>query len=159
MFATSLQLLTTDRNLVLCVPACLDAARVKEKCFSLSFTTTRSCQAWRRASTGKSYRVSRGVRPPQGRVGGPWRRWRAVRVEIAQPQSRFGPDPRAKSPPPGKAPPCYESVMCASPAARANSVNHAIPISYAINVRASPGPHRHHAVHGRGTQAHPKPPC
>jgi hypothetical protein len=26
-------------------------------------------------------------------------------VEIAQPRSRFGPDPRAKSPPPGKAPP------------------------------------------------------
>ena len=40
-------------------------------------------------------RVSRGVRPPQGRIGGRWRLWRAVRVEIAQPRSRLGPDPRA----------------------------------------------------------------
>ena len=37
-------------------------------------------------------------------VGGRWRLWRAVRVETAQPRSRLGPGPRAKSPPPGKAP-------------------------------------------------------
>ena len=85
-------------------PLVLDAARVKENCFSLSLITAPSCESWRRASTGKFCRVSRGVRPPQGRVGGPWRRWRAVRVEIAQPQSGLGPNPRAKSPPPGKPP-------------------------------------------------------
>src|ERR1017187_7060945 len=93
------------RNCFLPRPHVLSAARVKENYLSLLFIAAPSCQAWRRASTGKFYRVSRGVRPPQGRVGGPWRRWRAVRVEIAQPRSRFGPDPRAKSPPPGKAPP------------------------------------------------------
>ena len=54
-------------------PLVLDAARVKENCFSLSFIAAPSCQVWRRASTGKFYRISRGVRPPQGRVGGPWR--------------------------------------------------------------------------------------
>jgi len=34
-------------------PHVLDAARVKENCFSLSFIAAPSCQAWRRASTGK----------------------------------------------------------------------------------------------------------
>src|ERR1035437_5121835 len=63
----------------LACPFVLDATRVKENCFSLSFIPSHSCQTGRRASTGKFCRVSRGVRPPRGRVGGRWRLWRAVR--------------------------------------------------------------------------------
>ena len=63
----------------LACPLVLDATRVKENCFSLSFIPSHSCQTGRRASTGKFCRVSRGVRPPRGRVGGRWRLWRAVR--------------------------------------------------------------------------------
>src|ERR1017187_2117849 len=84
-------------------PHVLSATRVKKNCFSLSFIAL-FCQTWRRASTGEFCRFSGGVRPPQGRVGGRWRLWRAVRVEIAQPGSRLSPDPGAESPPPGKAP-------------------------------------------------------
>jgi hypothetical protein len=51
-------------------PLVLDPARVKENCFSLSFIAAPSCQTWRRAPTSKFCRVSRGVRPPQGRIGG-----------------------------------------------------------------------------------------
>src|ERR1035437_533814 len=63
----------------LACPFVLDATRVKENCFSLSFIPSHSCQTGRRASTGKFCRVSRGVRPPRGRVGGRWRLWRAGR--------------------------------------------------------------------------------
>jgi hypothetical protein len=58
-------------------PLVLGAARVKENCFSLSFIAAPFSQPWRTASTGKVCRVSRGVRPPQGRVGGRWQLWRA----------------------------------------------------------------------------------
>ena len=51
-------------------PLVLGAAQVKENCSWLSFIAVPSCPILRRASIGKFCRVSRGVRPPQGRVGG-----------------------------------------------------------------------------------------
>ena len=51
-------------------PLILGAARAKENCFSLSFIAAPFSLPWRRASTGEVCRVSRGVRPLQGRVGG-----------------------------------------------------------------------------------------
>ena len=50
-------------------PHVLNAARVKENCFSLSSIAARSCQTWRRASTGKFCRGSGGL-SPSPRVGG-----------------------------------------------------------------------------------------
>jgi hypothetical protein len=85
-------------------PHVLSAAWVKENCFSLSFITDPCWQTWRRVSTGSFFRVSGGVRPPQGR-------WRVVAtlaatwVEIAEPRRRLGPGPREKSPPLRKARP------------------------------------------------------
>ena len=43
-----------------------------------------------------------------------------------------------------------ENVMCSSPVARVNGVNHAIPISYKIHVRYSPGLPRACAVYAPG---------
>jgi hypothetical protein len=43
----------TDRNLLFARPHVLDAARVKENCFSLSFMAVPSCRTWRRVSTGR----------------------------------------------------------------------------------------------------------
>src|ERR1035437_10961723 len=61
----------TDRKLLLARPLVPDVARVKENCFSLSFIAARSCQTWRRASTGNFCQASGDVRQAQGR-------WRAV---------------------------------------------------------------------------------
>ena len=44
-------------------PLVLDAARVKENCFSLSFIPAPSCQSWWRAATGKFCRFSGGFAP------------------------------------------------------------------------------------------------
>ena len=46
----------TDKNLLFARPLVLDAARVKENCFSLSFIAAPSWQTWLRASTGNSSR-------------------------------------------------------------------------------------------------------
>ena len=52
-------------------PLVLDAARVKENCFSLSFIAAPSCQTWPRVSTGKFCRVSGGFAPsPRAWAGG-----------------------------------------------------------------------------------------
>src|ERR1019366_4131252 len=52
-------------------PLVLDAARVKEDCFSLSFIPAPSCQSWWRATTIKFCRFSGGFAPsPRSEAGG-----------------------------------------------------------------------------------------
>src|ERR1019366_9421227 len=60
----------TGRNSLLLIgiwffarPLVLDAARVRENWFSLSFIPAPSCQTWRRASTGRFCRFSGGFAP------------------------------------------------------------------------------------------------
>ena len=62
---------STDRNLLFARPPVLDAARMKENCFSLSSIATPSCQTGSRASTGKFCRFSGGFAPsPRAWAGG-----------------------------------------------------------------------------------------
>jgi hypothetical protein len=82
-------------------PLVLDAARVKENCFSLSFIAAPSCQTWRRVSTGNSCRVSGGVGPTQkpGRAAG------GQRPGNAREAARFWGKPGQRRPVPGTRPP------------------------------------------------------
>ena len=54
---------TDSRNWVSGTPTRLDAARVKENCFSLSFIAAPACQSWQWGATGMFCRYSGGLAP------------------------------------------------------------------------------------------------
>jgi hypothetical protein len=53
------------KNLLFACPLVLDAARVKENWFLLSFIMDSTCHTWRRGSTSSRCRACGGVRQPQ----------------------------------------------------------------------------------------------